>query len=91
MDLTQTETTYGSTDRTWLRSARGTTHTREVTLDADLFAWFTEHGGMTRENGQRFRDLVLSRGASQDVAVIYRTFRGRDATVDALLEERGLR
>ena len=60
-------------------------------LDADAYAWFKENGGMTRQNGQRFRDRVLSRGGTEDAAVLYREFRGRDATPDALLEERGLK
>ena len=60
-------------------------------LDSDAYAWFKENGGMTRQNGQRFRDMVLSRGGTKDAAVLYREFRGRDATPDALLEERGLK
>ncbi|MFL6246243.1 MAG: M3 family metallopeptidase [Thermoanaerobaculia bacterium] len=60
-------------------------------IDEDAWAWFKEHGGLTRENGQRFRDMVLSRGGSQDAGEMYREFRGRDATVDALVEEKGLR
>ena len=60
-------------------------------LDADAYAWFKENGGMTRQNGQRFRDMVLSRGGTSDAALLYREFRGRDATPDALLEERGLK
>ena len=59
-------------------------------LDNDAFDWFKEHGGMTRENGQRFRDMVLSRGDTEDADVMYRAFRGRDADVDPLLIERGL-
>ncbi len=59
-------------------------------LDNDAFAWFTEHGGLTRENGQRFRDMILSRGGTEDPAVLYREFRGRDPNVGALLEARGL-
>jgi peptidyl-dipeptidase Dcp len=60
-------------------------------LDSDAYAWFKENGGMTRQNGQRFRDMVLSRGGTNEAAVLYREFRGRDATPDALLEERGLK
>lgn len=60
-------------------------------LDSDAYAWFKENGGMTRQNGQRFRDMVLSRGGTKDAALLYREFRGRDATSDALLEERGLK
>ncbi len=37
-----------------------------VMLDDDAFAWFTSHGGMTRANGQRFRDMILSKGHSED-------------------------
>ena len=59
-------------------------------LDDDAYAWFQEHGGLTRENGQRFRDLVLSRGGTGDMATIYRQFRGRDPAVEPLLEDRGL-
>jgi peptidyl-dipeptidase Dcp len=59
-------------------------------IDNDAFAWFTEHGGLTRENGNRFRDMILAHAGTQDSATMYRAFRGRDAQVDALLEERGL-
>jgi peptidyl-dipeptidase Dcp len=59
-------------------------------LDDDAFYWFKEHGGLTRANGQRFRDLVLSKGGTQDVATTFRNFRGRDPIVAPLLEERGL-
>jgi peptidyl-dipeptidase Dcp len=60
-------------------------------LDDDAYYWFKEHGGMTRENGQRFRDMVLSRGRTMDVAAMYRAFRGRDPEVEPLLIERGLK
>ncbi len=59
-------------------------------LDDDAFAWFTEHGGLTRRNGERFRDMILSRGGTEDAGAMYRAFRGRNPTVDALLKERGL-
>jgi peptidyl-dipeptidase Dcp len=59
-------------------------------IDDDAYAWFTEHGGLTRENGQKFRDMILSRGLSQDVATLYRNFRGRDPDVKYLIEARGL-
>ncbi len=60
-------------------------------LDDDAYAWFKEHGGLTRENGQRFRDMILSRGSTEDMAALYRGFRGRDPSVEPLLEERGLK
>jgi peptidyl-dipeptidase Dcp len=60
-------------------------------LDDDAYYWFKENGGMTRENGKRFRDMVLSRGSTEDMAQLYRAFRGRDPSVEPLLEERGLK
>jgi peptidyl-dipeptidase Dcp len=65
-------------------------YTWSEVLDDDAFAWFKEHGGLTRANGARFRDMILSRGGTEDAATLYRAFRGRDPNVDALLEERGL-
>ncbi len=60
-------------------------------LDDDAYYWFKEHGGMTRENGQRFRDMILSQGSTQEMDVLYRAFRGRDPSVEPLLEQRGLK
>ena len=59
-------------------------------LDDDAYYWFKEHGGMTRANGQRFRDMVLSRGSIQAPEVLFRNFRGRDPRIEPLLHERGL-
>ena len=59
-------------------------------LDDDAYAWFKEHGGMTRENGQRFRDMILSRGNTQDLATMFRNFRGADPNIQPMLENRGL-
>ena len=59
-------------------------------IEDDAYDWFTQHGGLTRANGQRFRDLILSRGGTGDVAVFYRQFRGRDAEIGPLLRDRGL-
>ncbi len=59
-------------------------------LDDDAFAWFKEHGGLTRENGQRFRDMILSRGNTQDLATMFRNFRGSDPNIQPMLENRGL-
>lgn len=60
-------------------------------IDQDAYYWFKESGGMTRENGQKFRDMILSIGGQQDAPEIYRAFRGRDASVEPLLIERGLK
>jgi peptidyl-dipeptidase Dcp len=59
-------------------------------LDADTVNWFKEHGGMTRKNGDYFRKMLLSRGGTLDAMNMFRAFRGRDATVEPLLQRRGL-
>jgi peptidyl-dipeptidase Dcp len=59
-------------------------------LDAETVDWFTENGGLTRANGQRFREELLSRGNSRDPLESFRTLRGRDARLEPLLKRRGL-
>ena len=59
-------------------------------LDADTVQWFEENGGLTRANGDRFRQYVLGIGGKQDPLEAYRSFRGRDAVIEPLLERRGL-
>jgi peptidyl-dipeptidase Dcp len=59
-------------------------------LDADTVEWFKENGGLLRKNGDRFRQMLLSRGGTMDAMEMYRNFRGRDAQVGPLLERRGL-
>ena len=59
-------------------------------LDHDAFNWFEENGGITRENGQRLRDMVLSRGNTEDYQQMYEKFRGKLPTIMPLLKARGL-
>jgi len=59
-------------------------------LDDDAFEWFQEHGGLTRANGDRFRAMILSRGNTEDLATMYRAFRGRDPSLQPMLKDRGL-
>jgi len=59
-------------------------------LDADTVEWFKENGGLTRKNGDHFRQTLLSRGGTVDAMQLYRNFRGRDAVIGPLLERRGL-
>ena len=59
-------------------------------LDDDAYAWFIENGGLTRANGQRFRDMVLSKGHSEDYAAMFRDFTGHDPSVEPMLVARGL-
>jgi peptidyl-dipeptidase Dcp len=59
-------------------------------LENDAFAWFTAHGGLTRANGDRFRDFVLSRGHSQDYDTMFRAFYGKDPDIAPMLADRGM-
>jgi peptidyl-dipeptidase Dcp len=59
-------------------------------LADDGYQWFVEHGGLTRENGQKFREAILSRGNSTDLAELYRNWRGHDPKIEPMLENRGL-
>lgn len=59
-------------------------------LDADTVEWFAEHGGGTRQNGDRFRAGLLARGNTRDPLESYEDFRGRPARLEPLLVRRGL-
>lgn len=59
-------------------------------LADDGYQWFVEHGGLNRENGQRFRDAILSRGNSSDLEKLYRDWRGHDPLISPMLKNRGL-
>ena len=59
-------------------------------LDADSVQWFKENGGLKRENGDHFRNTLLSKGGSVDAMELFRNFRGADPSIEPLLERRGL-
>ncbi len=59
-------------------------------LDADSVKWFEENGGLTRENGDHFRETLLSRGNSVDSMTLFRNFRGADPSIEPLLDRLGL-
>jgi peptidyl-dipeptidase Dcp len=59
-------------------------------LDADTVEWFRENGGLTRANGDRFRQGLLARGNTRDPLESYVDFRGRPADIAPLLARRGL-
>jgi peptidyl-dipeptidase Dcp len=59
-------------------------------LDADTVAWFEENGGLTRENGERYREFVVGIGGARDPLESYREFRGAEPDIAHLLRRRGL-
>ncbi|WP_461452484.1 M3 family metallopeptidase [Mucilaginibacter sp.] len=59
-------------------------------LDDDAFSWFTENGGLTRANGQRFRDMILSRGNTIEYGKMFRDFRGHNPDIKPMEKDRGL-
>jgi len=60
-------------------------------LHHDAYNWFETHGGLTRENGQRFRDMVLSRGNTLNLEKMYKDWRGSDPKIEPMLKARGLK
>ncbi|MBQ1178353.1 MAG: M3 family metallopeptidase [Bacteroidaceae bacterium] len=60
-------------------------------LDADAFALFEENGIFSQEVAESFRENILSRGGSEHPKVLYRRFRGQDATIDALMKRDGIK
>jgi len=62
-----------------------------VMLDDDSYDWFIRHGGLTRANGQRFRDMILSKGHTMDYGPMFRAFYGKDPDIGPMLVDRGLK
>lgn len=60
-------------------------------LDAESVDWFKENGGLTRKNGDHFRKELLGRGGSIDSMQLFKNFRGRAASIEPLLQRRGLK
>jgi peptidyl-dipeptidase Dcp len=61
-----------------------------VMLADDAYAWFTQNGGLTRANGDRFRQLILSKGHTEDYDVMFRNFYGKEPDIAPMLQHRGL-
>ncbi|HET7611837.1 MAG TPA: M3 family metallopeptidase [Rhodanobacteraceae bacterium] len=59
-------------------------------LDANTVEWFKQHGGLTRENGDHFRETLLSQGGSKDAMALFTDFAGHEPRIEPLLERRGL-
>ena len=60
-------------------------------LDDDAYQWFLDHGGLTRANGDRFRQMVLSRGNTEDPAKMYAAWFGGEPSIGPMLKDRGLK
>jgi len=59
-------------------------------LDDAAYQWFEDHGGMTRANGDRFRQMVLSRGNTEELGKMYAAWFGGEPTIEPMLKDRGL-
>ena len=60
-------------------------------LDADAFSVFKSKGIFNKEVAKSFRDNILSKGGTEDPAVLYKRFRGQEPTIDALLIRNGIK
>ena len=59
-------------------------------LSADAYSLFEEHGGLSKEAGQKFWQEILSRGGSRSAMESFIAFRGREPNIDALLRHNGM-
>jgi len=59
-------------------------------LEEDAYSWFEENGGLTRANGQRFRDMILSRGNTADYGKMFSSFRGHNPAIQPMQKALGL-
>jgi peptidyl-dipeptidase Dcp len=59
-------------------------------LHHDAYNWFETNGGLSRENGQRIRDMILSRGNTLPLEKMYKDWRGSDPKIEPMLKARGL-
>ena len=64
-------------------------YTWSKTLDYNTYDWIKAHGGMNRENGERFRKYILSVGNSVDLNKAFTDFVGHDMQVDAYINNVG--
>ena len=57
-------------------------------LDADAFSYFTETGIFNKETAASFRKNILEKGGTEKPLDLYVRFRGKEPSIDALLEEK---
>ncbi|WP_314143406.1 peptidyl-dipeptidase Dcp [Buttiauxella noackiae] len=60
-------------------------------LADDGYQWFVEQGGLNAQNGQRFREAILSRGNSRELKALYNDWRGHAPYSEPMLVNRGLK
>ncbi|MGI9527335.1 MAG: M3 family metallopeptidase, partial [Weeksellaceae bacterium] len=60
-------------------------------LAADTGAWFDENGGLKPELGDRYREMILSKGNTMDYKEMYKAFRGEDPSPEHMINARGLK
>jgi peptidyl-dipeptidase Dcp len=65
-------------------------YTWTAMLADDSYHWFLNHGGLTRANGRRFREMILAKGHAEDYGPMFRAFYGSDPRVGPLLKDLGL-
>jgi peptidyl-dipeptidase Dcp len=59
-------------------------------LDDAAYQWFEDNGGLTRANGDRLRQMVLSRGNTEDLSAMYNRWLGGEPKIGPMLKQRGL-
>jgi peptidyl-dipeptidase Dcp len=59
-------------------------------LDANTVEWIKQHGGLMRENGDRFRATLLSQGGNKEASQLFLDFAGHEPRIEPLLVKRGL-
>lgn len=59
-------------------------------LEEDAYSWFGENGGLSRANGQRFRDMILSKGNTEDYNIMFKNFRGHAPDIKPMERDLGL-
>ncbi len=59
-------------------------------LDDSAYQWFKDNGGLTRANGDRLRQMVLSRGNTEELGKMYKEWLGKEPSIEPMLKERGL-
>ena len=59
-------------------------------MDADAFSLFKERGIFDKATADSFRRNILERGNTEEPMDLYKQFRGREATVEALLKRSGV-